>query len=127
VNIHVMHEAYSHELIAAGFWPGRDDVPAPEYYAYAMPAPDGIGAATIRPGAAGWNAERGEFVMPYEAVRTSADPAATLLEFLQSTYDAAANLGRWDRALLEEPVQCDCDPVPLMGRRGLRARAPTSV
>ena len=118
VDIHVMHEAYSHELIAAGFWIGNDDVPAPEYYAYAMPAPAGLAAATIRPDAAGWNAERGEFVLPYEAIRTSADPAATLLEFLQSTYDGAANLGRWDRVLLEEPVRCDCVPIPSRLRPG---------
>lgn len=117
VDVHVMHEAYSHELIAAGFWPGSDDLPRPEFYAYAMPAPDGLGEAPLRPDAAEWNAERGEFLLPYEAVRTSADPAATLLEFLQSTYDAAANLGRWDRALLEEPVSCDCDPVPSRMRR----------
>jgi len=127
VDIHVMHEAYSHELISAGFWTGSDDVPEPEYYAYAMPPPAGLAGATIRPDAAGWNAERGEFVLPYEAVRTSADPAAALLDFLQSTYDAAANLGRWDRVLLEEPVRCDCDPIPVKGRRGPRTRPRTTV
>jgi hypothetical protein len=117
VDIHVMHEAYSHELVAAGFWPGSPDVPRAEYYAYAMPAPDGIAGAAIGPGAAGWNADRGEFLLPYEAVSKAADPAETLLEFLQTTYEAAANLGRWDRVLLEEPVRCDCDPVPSrMGR-----------
>jgi hypothetical protein len=117
VDIHVMHEAYSHELIAAGFWPGSDEVPHPEFYAYAMPAPDGIAAATIRPDGAGWSAERGEFLLPYEAVRTASDSAGTLLEFLQTTYDAAASLGRWDRVLLEEPVRCDCDPIPSRMRR----------
>jgi hypothetical protein len=117
VNIHVMHEAYSHELIAAGFWPGNREVPQPEYYAYAMPALDGLAAAAIRPDAAAWSAARGEFVLPYQAVQASADPEATLLEFLESSYDAAANLGRWDRALLEEPVRCDCDPIPSRGRR----------
>jgi uncharacterized protein DUF5996 len=122
VDVHVMHEAYSHELIAAGFWPGNDDLPEPEYYAYAMPAPAGMAAAAIRPDAAGWNAERGEFVLSYDAVRASADPAATLLDFLQSTYDAAANLGRWDRVLLEEPVKCDCDPIPAGMRRPGRSR-----
>jgi hypothetical protein len=117
VNVHVMHEAYSHELISAGFWPGNSDVPRAEYYAYAMPALDGLPTAAIRPDAAGWDAARGEFLLPYEAVRTSADPAATLLEFLQSTYDAAADLARWDRELLEEPVRCDCEPMPFRFRR----------
>jgi hypothetical protein len=119
LNVHVMHEAYSHELIAAGFWPGSADFPGPqpEYYAYAMPALDGLPKAAIRPNAAGWNVERGEFILPYDAVRTSVDPAAALLEFLQSTYDAAADLGRWDRVLLEEQVRCDCDPIPFGMRR----------
>jgi uncharacterized protein DUF5996 len=120
VDMHVMHEAYSHELIAAGFWPGSPEVPHAEFYAYAMPALDALPDAAIRPGAAAWIASRGEFVLPYEAVRTSADPAATLLEFLQTTYDAAANLGRWDRAPLEEPVACDCDPIPTGMRRSGR-------
>ena len=117
LDIHVMHEAYSHELIAAGFWPGSDDVPRAEYYAYAMPAPDGLSQAAIGPDAAGWKSDRGEVLLPYDAVRTAEDPAAMVLEFLQTTYDAAANLGRWDRPLLEEPVQCDCDPVPSRMRR----------
>jgi hypothetical protein len=123
INAHVMHEAYSHELIAAGFWPGSGDVPQPqpEYYAYAMPALDGLPAARIRPVAAGWSVERGEFILPYEAVRTSPDPAASLLEFLQSTYDSAADLGHWDRPLLEEQVLCDCDPVPFAMRRRPRS------
>ena len=111
VHVHVMHEAYSHELIAAGFWPGNADVPSAEYYAYAMPPPEGLPKAAIQPG--GWNAARGEFVLPYEVVRTSADPEATLTAFLESTYGAAADLGRWDRALLEERVACACEPVPL--------------
>ena len=117
VDIHVMHEAYSHELIAAGFWPGSADVPRAEYYSYAMPAPDGLADATIGPTGAAWSSDRGEFLLPYEDVRTAEDPAATLLEFLQTTYDAAADLGRWDRLLLEESVQCECDPVPSRMRR----------
>jgi uncharacterized protein DUF5996 len=112
VHIHVMHEAYSHELIAAGFWPGSDELPQPEFYSYAMPAPAGLADATVRPAAAKWLPERGEFVLPYEAVRAAADPAAEIMAFLQSTYDAAADLGGWDRALLEERPLCDCDPVP---------------
>ena len=112
-----MHEAYSHELIAAGFWPGNADVSRAEYYSYAMPAPKDLPSAKVRPAAGGWLADRGEFVLPYEAVRTSADPEATLLEFLESTYAAAADLGHWDRNLLEEGVRCDCDPVPPAMRR----------
>jgi hypothetical protein len=125
VHVHVMHEAYSHELIAAGFWPGSADVPRPEYYAYAMPPPGGLERTAIEPEAAGWNPERGEFLLPYEAVRTSADPEATLLSFLESTYRAAADLGRWDRALLEERVACACDPMPraAIAMRRTRVRA----
>ena len=118
VHIHVMHESYSHELIAAGFWPGRDDAPQPEYYAYAMPPPDGLAKAAIRPETAHWVEARGEFILPYEAVRTSTDPARTLLAFLQSTYAAAADLGGWDRPLLEERVSCDCVRVPSSARPG---------
>ena len=112
VNIHVMHESYSHELIAAGFWPGNEGAPEAEYYCYAMPPPDGLAAATIRPGSARWDPARGEFILPYELLRTEADPEAALLAFLQSTYDAAADLGGWDRPLLEERPRCSCDLVP---------------
>jgi uncharacterized protein DUF5996 len=118
VNVHVMHEAYSHELISAGFWPGNADAPRAEYYAYAMPAIERLPAATVRPKAAGWDRDRGEFLLPYEAVRTAADPASALLEFLRSTYDAAADLAHWDRALLEDPVQCDCGAIPRRMRVG---------
>src|SRR5256886_10677667 len=111
VHVHVMHEAYSHELISAGFWPGSADVPQAEYYAYGMPSLDGLADAAIQPDAAEWNAVRGEFLLPYEAVRTSPDPEDALMAFLISTYGAAADLGRWDRALLEERVPCACDPV----------------
>ncbi len=119
VDPHVMHEAYSHELYAAGFWPGSEDVRRAEYYVYAMPAIDRLPAAAIEPDAAAWDPARGEFLLPYESVRTSADPEAMLLSFLQSTYDAVADLGGWDRALLEERVACECDPVALAvrGRR----------
>ena len=112
VHIHVMHESYSHELISAGFWPGNDDAPRPEYYAYAMPPPPGLADARIAPATARWVAERGEFILPYDAVRSAADPATALLDFLQSTYDAAADLAEWDRSLLEERVRCECDPLP---------------
>jgi hypothetical protein len=118
VHIHVMHEAYSHELIAAGFWPGSEDAPEAEFYSYAMPAPAGLAKATIRPTSAHWVDARGEFILPYEAVRTAADPAAALLSFLQSTYEVAADLGGWDRQLLEERVQCDCVVLPAPSRAG---------
>ena len=118
VNVHVMHEAYSHELISAGFWPGNADSPRAEYYAYAMPAIERLASATIKPSQAGWDTQRGEFLLPYEAVRTAADPASALLDFLQSTYDAAADLAHWDRALLEDQVQCECGAVPRRMRVG---------
>ncbi len=124
VHVHVMHEAYSHELISAGFWPGSADVPRAEYYAYAMPALKGLSEAALQPDAAEWNVARGEFLLPYEAVRTSPDPDAALTAFLESTYGAAADLGRWDRALLEERVACVCDPVPpVKALRRTRLRA----
>jgi len=124
VHVHVMHEAYSHELISAGFWPGSADLPRAEYYAYAMPPPKGLSEAAIQPDAAEWNAARGEFLLPYEAVRTDPDPEGALMSFLTSTYGAAADLARWDRALLEERVPCVCDPVPpVKALRRTRLRA----
>jgi hypothetical protein len=126
VHIHVMHEAYSHELVAAGFWVGSTDVPQAEYYAYAMPALKGFGGARVRPEPAAWIEKRGLFVLPYETVRASPDPEAAITAFLESTYGAAADLGRWDRALLEDRVSCDCDPVPTgMLRNGMPARGHT--
>ena len=122
VNIHVMHEAYSHELSAAGFWLGSDDAPQPEFYSYAMPPPPGLADASIRPADARWVAPRGEFILLYEDVRRATDPDGTLLTFLQSTYEAAADLGGWDRTLLEERVSCSCDPIPSTSRRARRPR-----
>ena len=124
VHVHVMHEAYSHELISAGFWPGSADLPRAEYYAYAMPAPNGLSEAAIKPDAAEWSSARGEFLLPYEAVRSSPDPEETVMAFLTSTYEVAADLARWDRTLLEERVACDCDPVPpVKALRRTRVRA----
>jgi uncharacterized protein DUF5996 len=121
VHIHVMHEAYSHELIAAGFWLGSDDAPQPEFYCYAMPPPRGLADAAIKPAQATWVASRGEFILPYDELRTAADPDNALLAFLQSTYAAAADLGGWDRTLLEERVACACDPLPSSAsRRGVQ-------
>ena len=104
----VMEEAYSHELSSAGFWPGAGLGEA-AFYAYAYPEPDGFAAYGIRPQEAYYHKELGEFVLPYEAVRTAEDPDAMLLDFLQSTYEAAADLAGWDRDALE------FKPVPGMG------------
>ncbi|HSN50980.1 MAG TPA: DUF5996 family protein [Woeseiaceae bacterium] len=92
----VAQEAYSHEVSSAGFWPGSDAFPEPIFYAYAYPAPPGFSAASVAPKQAYWLDALGEFVLPLDAVRTSATPDETLLDFLRSTFDAAATLGDWD-------------------------------
>jgi hypothetical protein len=97
----VMREAYSHEVSSCGFWPGNEALPYPAFYAYAYPEPPGFRAAQVKPDEAAYNTGLGEFILPYAAIRQSSSPDATLLAFLQSTYDAAANLGHWDRAALE--------------------------
>lgn len=97
----VTREAYSHEECSAGFWPGSDAFPQAAFYAYAYPAPEGFADAAVEPAAAAFDAKLGEFLLPYEAVRVAADPDGALLAFLQSTYNAAANLAGWDRAALE--------------------------
>lgn len=98
----VMEEAYSHEVSSAGFWPGTGLGEA-AFYSYAYPEPEGYREHPVRPEAAYYLEELGEFVLPYEAVRTASDPEAALLEFLQSTYEAAADHADWDRAALERP------------------------
>lgn len=101
----VTREAYSHEVSSAGFWPGGVTAAEPIFYSYAYPEPNGFREAVITPGLARFDETLGEFVLPYEAVRTAADPRAALTTFLQSTYDTAANLAGWDRTSLErEPV-----------------------
>ncbi|MHB1205935.1 MAG: DUF5996 family protein [Rhodospirillaceae bacterium] len=97
----VTREAYSHEVSSAGFWPGSGPVNYPAYYSYAYPQPDGFAAAAVRPAEAFFHAEMGEFILPYESVRRSPNPRAALLAFLQSTYTAAAERGKWNRAELE--------------------------
>jgi len=97
----VTREAYSHEVASAGFWPGAAGVSEPVFYAYAYPEPVGFKHAAVAPAAASYNGTFGEFLLPYEAVRQAAAPDDLLLEFLQNTYEAAADLGRWDRAMLE--------------------------
>jgi hypothetical protein len=101
VGDQVMREGYSHELSSAGFWPGAAALPEPVFYSYAYPAPPGFAESPLRPAGAYFHTELGEFVLPYELVRTSADPEAVLLDFLQSTYEAAANAAHWDRGALE--------------------------
>jgi hypothetical protein len=95
----VQELAYSHEVSSAGFWPGGSDEGS--FYAYAYPQPEGFPAWPVQPAAAYFDATLGEFLLPYSAVRGAEDPDAVLLDFLQSTYEAAAALGKWDRAALE--------------------------
>jgi hypothetical protein len=97
----VTREAYSHEVSSAGFWPGNDAFPQAAFYAYFYPEPEGYRTATVRPEAAFYGTDFGEWLLPYDAVRTAADPDAVLLEFLQTTYAAGADLAGWDRAALE--------------------------
>lgn len=96
----VMREAYSDELSSAGFWPGTG-LGEPAFYAYAYPEPPGFADAPVQPDAAYYHVGLGEFVLPYEAVRTAEDPDRAVLDFLQSTYEAAADGAEWDRAALE--------------------------
>jgi hypothetical protein len=97
----VVQEAYSHEVSSAGFWPGGDGVDDAAFYSYAYPEPEGFAKAKVQPAQASYHEQLGMFTLPYETVRTAASPDETLLIFLQSTYDAAADLGHWDRAALE--------------------------
>lgn len=100
---YVMVEAYSHECSSCGFWPGGGPAAEPVFYAYAYPQPAGYAESAVRPAAARYDAGVREFILPYEAVRRAATPDDMLLQFLQSTYEAAADLGRWERAALERP------------------------
>lgn len=97
----VTQEAYSHEVSSAGFWPGGSGVDEPMFYSYAYPGPEGFAGRPVEPAGAHFHQKLGEFVLPYEAVRTSADPERDLMRFLQSTYEAAADLAGWDRQALE--------------------------
>jgi hypothetical protein len=98
---YVTREAYSHEVSSCGFWSGTPPVDYPAFYAYAYPEPPGFADARVRPDGAFYSPDFREFVLPYARVRESSTPDDTLLEFLQSTYEAAANLGKWDRQALE--------------------------
>ncbi len=100
----ITREAYSHEVSSVGFWPGGGEVKGAAFYAYAAPAPPGFSEHRVRPAAAFYNNQVGEFLLMYDDVRASESPRAALLDFCQSTYDAAADLGHWDRAALEKPI-----------------------
>ena len=99
----VTREAYSHECMSLGWWPGGDTAPIrePAFYAYAYPEPPGCPDAPVRPAAAAYDMRVREWILPYEAVRAARDPDAALLEFADSTYGAVASLGGWERAALE--------------------------
>jgi hypothetical protein len=100
----VVRDAYSHEVSSAGFWPGGQGIDYPAYYSYASPAPPGFSSAAIRPSEAFWSRELNEYILPYDAVRTAENPDEVLMDFLTSTYEAAATSGNWDRAGLEGPI-----------------------
>jgi hypothetical protein len=97
----VMQEAYSKEVSSCGFWPGNDQYPHAAFYSYAYPAPPAFAEQPVQPAGAFYSTDMGEFLLPYHVVQQSARPEETLLAFLQSTYEAAASTGRWDRHALE--------------------------
>ena len=101
----VMNEAYSHECASVGFWPGNGGYGRAAFYAYAYPEPEGFGAARVAPPVAAYNAEVGQFLIDYDAIRTAAAPDDALLAFCQSTYEAAANRAKWDRGALERATR----------------------
>jgi hypothetical protein len=101
----IMREAYSHEVISAGWWPGGGAMDDAAFYAYAAPAPPGLEQQPVRPEKAFYHAQAGEFILMYDDVRRAASPTKTLMDFLQSTYEAAATVAKWDRESLERPVQ----------------------
>jgi Family of unknown function (DUF5996) len=106
-------DAYSDEVSSAGFWAGGQGVDYPAFYSYASPAPDGFWMASVRPADAFWNKGLSQFNLPYDAVRTADDPDQAPMEFLVSTYEAAATLGHWDRAALECPFGRPDVPRPV--------------
>jgi hypothetical protein len=94
-------EAYSHEEISCGFWPGNVRFPASAFYSYTAPAPPGLETASILPAAAYYSSDLGEFLLRYDDLRSADSPEQALLDFCQSTYEAGANLAQWDREALE--------------------------
>jgi len=101
----IMQEAYSHEVISAGWWPGSGDVNDAAFYCYAAPEPQGFSSGRAKPDAARYDAKVGEFLLMYDEMRRSGSPTTALLDFLQTTYEAGANAGKWDRASLEKPEE----------------------
>jgi uncharacterized protein DUF5996 len=99
-----MRDAYSHEVVSHGFWPGSGPLLEPAFYAYIVPEPPGFKEAVVAPAGAYYHSELGEFILPYEAVRRSPDPEAAIRAFVDATYDRAASLAGWDRAALERQV-----------------------
>lgn len=95
-------EAYSHEVSSAGFWPGNEMIPSPAFYSYIYPEPDGFKTAAVKPEETYYHKELGEFILPYEAVQKADEPARLLMDFLESTYEAAASLAGWQRENLEK-------------------------
>jgi hypothetical protein len=100
----ITRDAYSHEEISAGWWPGGGDVNSPAFYAYAAPEPTGFRDSSVKPAKAFYDSKLGEFLLSYDDVRNEADPKAGVLDFLESTYEAGANLGKWDRRALEKQI-----------------------
>ena len=96
-----MRDAYSHEVISHGFWPGNASLPEPALYTYAVPEPQGLKTAAVQPEGAYYHPELSEFILPYDVVRRSPSPDAAIAAFVDSTYDSAATLAGWDRASLE--------------------------
>lgn len=101
----ITREAYSHEVISHGFWPGQGPLGKPSFYSYTAPAPEGLSEAQVRPASTFYNKEMSLFLLLYDDVRAATDPEETLMQFLQSTYEAGANLAHWDRAALERQPQ----------------------
>jgi hypothetical protein len=100
----ITREAYSHEVISVGFWPGGGDIKGAAFYAYAVPEPAGFSESPVLPAKAFYNKQINEFILFYDDVRLAPDPRQALLDFCQSTYDSGANLGKWDRSSLERPA-----------------------
>jgi hypothetical protein len=97
----ITREAYSHEVISHGWWPGQGGLGKPAFYSYTAPAPEGLSAAKLRPDSAFYSKELSEYLLLYDDMRNAAEPEKDLMEFLQSTYEAGATLANWDRASLE--------------------------
>ena len=107
----ITREAYSHEVSSVGWWPGNGSMEGPAFYAYAAPEPSGFPTATVRPPGASYSADLSEFILSYDDARLAASPRETILDFCQSTYEAAATLGKWARVELERPAG-DSPAVP---------------